>query len=381
VDQPRLELQKLESLTTGTKVGIGVATGCDDVYIIDDPDVVEEDRLLPLLQSADIATGSVEWGGNYLANPWDNGRLVDLGESRGRAGTRSRASSLPRCRTPTPGSHRRSRAAMTQKKRQSKELSAAIQNGKGDWFNNVLATLLENCSGIDTLYVRRRVPGLIIPEHNLDGVYPGDEAREIEFLLEAKMMGTPKHANSPGEKPVGRAGSADTNKRVKELAFKSIDLKGEAARRLTMVGISPTSGGAGGGDLSTWLHASRPRIYFFMAVRVVGDSDFAGSFDGRRPPLRSSMPSASTAMSRQAGTSRASPSSRHPDGLRARACAVSGVHRVAGPAGGAASPHRARRWTELGGTGGTPDRRSVEERRVMFDANALGCFHIRAGSC
>lgn len=162
-----------------------------------------------------------------------------------------------------------------EKERQSKELSAAIQNGKGDWFNNIVAALLENCSGIDTLYVRRRVPGLIIPEHNLDGVYPGDETREIEFLLEAKMMGTPKHANSPGEKAVGRAGSADTNKRVKELAFKSIDLKGEAARRLTMVGISPTGGGAGGGDLSTWLHASRPRIYFFMAVRVVGDSDFA----------------------------------------------------------------------------------------------------------
>lgn len=102
------------------------------------------------------------------------------------------------------------------KKRQSKELSAAIQNGKGDWFNNVIAYLLEKCSGVETLYVRRRVPGLIIPEHNLDGVYPGDETREIEFLLEAKMMGTPKHANSPGEKTAGRAGSADTNKRVKE---------------------------------------------------------------------------------------------------------------------------------------------------------------------
>jgi hypothetical protein len=158
---------------------------------------------------------------------------------------------------------------------QSKELSAAIQNGKGDWFNNVVACLLLECSATETLYVRRKVPGLIIPEHNLDGVFPGEEDREIEFLLEAKMMGTPKHANSPGEKPEGRAGSADTNKRVKELAFKSIDLKGEAARRLTMVGRSPTTGGAGGGDLSTWLHASRPRIYFFLAARVLGDTDFA----------------------------------------------------------------------------------------------------------
>lgn len=42
------------------------------------------------------------------------------------------------------------------------------------------------------------MPGLIIAEHNLDGVYPGDESRAIDFLLEAKMMGTPKHANSPG---------------------------------------------------------------------------------------------------------------------------------------------------------------------------------------
>ncbi len=160
------------------------------------------------------------------------------------------------------------------RKQESSELSAAIQNGKGDWFNNLLAYLLEQCSGVEALYVRRSVPGLIIPEHNLDGVYPGDETREIEFLLEAKMMGTPKHANSPSEDAGGRGGSADMGKRVRELAFKSIDLKGEAARRLAMIGIAPTGGGAGGGDLSTWLHANRPRIYFFMAIRVLGDTDF-----------------------------------------------------------------------------------------------------------
>lgn len=158
---------------------------------------------------------------------------------------------------------------------QSRLLSGAIQNGKGDWFNNVIALLLERCSGVETLYVRRRVPGLIIAEHNLDGVYPGDATAEIEFLLEAKMMGTPRHANSTNEKATGRDGSADTNKRVKELAFKSIDLKGEAARRLAMLGRAPTAGGPGGGDLSTWLHASRPRIFFFMGVRVLGDTDFA----------------------------------------------------------------------------------------------------------
>ncbi len=166
-------------------------------------------------------------------------------------------------------------AAEEIQKEQSKALSGALQNGKGDWFNNVLAVLLERCAAVETLYLRRQVPGLIIPVHNLDGVYPGDPTREIEFLLEAKMMGTPKHANSPNEKAAGRHGSADTKKRVAELAFKSIDLKGEASRRLTMIGQAPTGGGAGGGDLSTWLHANRPKIYFFMAVRVLGDTDFA----------------------------------------------------------------------------------------------------------
>lgn len=153
-----------------------------------------------------------------------------------------------------------------------KAIAADLQNGKGDWFNDLLALLLENCSGIENLYARSSVPGLIIAKHNLDGVYPGDPNQQIEFLLEAKMMGTPKHAGSPGEKEAGRDGSKDTPKRVKELAFKSIDLKGEASRRLTMLGHSP-SGGAGGGDLSMWLHSNPPRIYFFMAVRVLSETD------------------------------------------------------------------------------------------------------------
>jgi hypothetical protein len=154
-------------------------------------------------------------------------------------------------------------------------LSADIQNGKGDFFNDLLALLLENCSEIGRLYTRNRVPGLIVREHNLDGVYP-DEG-PIRFLLEAKMMGTPRHALSPKQKPEGRRGSADVGKRVKELAFKSIDLKGEQGRRATAAGGLPKGGGAGGTDLTTWLRANPPTIYFFIAVRVLSDSDFAAT--------------------------------------------------------------------------------------------------------
>lgn len=68
----------LEDASTGTRVGIGVATGCDDVFITADPDLVECDRLLPLLHAQDTAGGSADWSGRYLVNPWNGSGLVDL---------------------------------------------------------------------------------------------------------------------------------------------------------------------------------------------------------------------------------------------------------------------------------------------------------------
>lgn len=68
----------LEDPSTGTRVGIGVATGCDEIFITDDADLVEPDRLLPLLHAHDIADGSVAWSGRYLINPWSGSGLVDL---------------------------------------------------------------------------------------------------------------------------------------------------------------------------------------------------------------------------------------------------------------------------------------------------------------
>ena len=57
-----------------------------------------------------------------------------------------------------------------------------LQNGKGDFFNDLLALLLENCAGV-TLYSRGGVPGLMFPKHNLDVTFPSTGA--VEFLLEA----------------------------------------------------------------------------------------------------------------------------------------------------------------------------------------------------
>ena len=142
-----------------------------------------------------------------------------------------------------------------------------LQNGKGDFFNDLLALILENCAETD-LYSRGAVPGLIFPKHNLDVAFPNTGA--VEFILEAKAVGTPKHPGSPKQRAIGRAGSADLDKRVKEIAFKAIDLKAEYARILTASGESPSTIS---GDLTSWLHAVKPKFYVFFAARVITDND------------------------------------------------------------------------------------------------------------
>ncbi len=78
----RLEekFRPLESEATGTRVGIGVATGLDKVFITRDAGLVEPSRLLPLAMAQDTATGCFQWSGHFLVNPWDADGLVDLRE-------------------------------------------------------------------------------------------------------------------------------------------------------------------------------------------------------------------------------------------------------------------------------------------------------------
>ncbi len=75
----------LEDPQTGTRVGIGVASGCDDVFVVTEARGVEDSRLLPVLTASDIAMGEPVWSGRYLVNPWAGGRLVDLADFPGLA--------------------------------------------------------------------------------------------------------------------------------------------------------------------------------------------------------------------------------------------------------------------------------------------------------
>ena len=64
----------------GCKVGIGVATGADKVYVGEYAELdVEKDRKLPLVMTKDIRAGKVEWNGKGVINPFDaDGSLVNL---------------------------------------------------------------------------------------------------------------------------------------------------------------------------------------------------------------------------------------------------------------------------------------------------------------
>ncbi len=63
----------------GCKVGIGVATGADAIFIGTDEGLdVEPERKLPLVTTKDIRNGQVKWGGLFVLNPFTpEGGLVD----------------------------------------------------------------------------------------------------------------------------------------------------------------------------------------------------------------------------------------------------------------------------------------------------------------
>jgi hypothetical protein len=138
------------------------------------------------------------------------------------------------------------------------------QNGKGDFFTDLIALLLESSTG-RPLYGRGAVPGLFFRKHLLDASYP--PRGHVELLIETKVAGAPKTGRNPRQKnPLGRPGSSDLKKRITEAGLKTIDLKAEWAR---LAG----EGGGPAGDLISWLRKSKPLCFLFLAVRVVDTRD------------------------------------------------------------------------------------------------------------
>lgn len=64
----------------GFKIGIGVATGADAVFVSPDlPQKVESELIMPSVNARDLRGNRLQWRGEYLLNPYNaDGSLVDL---------------------------------------------------------------------------------------------------------------------------------------------------------------------------------------------------------------------------------------------------------------------------------------------------------------
>ncbi len=147
----RLEarFEPLESTETGTRVGIGVATGADRVFIPADTPDVEPSRLLPLARVADIGDGMLRWSGTCLVNPWTDDGLVALAD-------------YPRL------------AAYFSTRRARLEARHIVRNGRKPWYQTI-DRVAPRLLGERKLYIpdirERLLPvlddGQTYPHHNL----------------------------------------------------------------------------------------------------------------------------------------------------------------------------------------------------------------------
>lgn len=70
---------KYPPIESTARVGIGVATGNDRIYVVDSEADIERDRLVPLVMRDDIERGEIKDAGHFVINTFDAlGRVVDL---------------------------------------------------------------------------------------------------------------------------------------------------------------------------------------------------------------------------------------------------------------------------------------------------------------
>ncbi|MEA1954356.1 MAG: Eco57I restriction-modification methylase domain-containing protein [Campylobacterota bacterium] len=76
-----LEDSSLKSIEEqGFTIGIGVATGADDIFIIkkSQETEIEDSRLLPLLKSNGLKEEKIKWDGSFILNPFNENELCNL---------------------------------------------------------------------------------------------------------------------------------------------------------------------------------------------------------------------------------------------------------------------------------------------------------------
>jgi len=126
---------------------------------------------------------------------------------------------------------------------------------KARYFNDLVVDLLSNRSS-KHISTRLKKKSRLFEKLDVDICYPIDDPPRIAG--EVKALGTPPH---PGNKNEPRGGSADLHKRVREVAFTSMDLK---------VAYSPPKPI---GSFQHWIDSTEPGYFSFWAIRAADDSD------------------------------------------------------------------------------------------------------------
>jgi hypothetical protein len=143
------------------------------------------------------------------------------------------------------------------------QLSSGQNQNKGLFFNELMGRLLERCAGVGVAKRGKR-RGVLLEHVDVDLCFPSSGPPVV--IAETKMAGTCQHPGNAGTTPVeGRRASADTAKRVREIALNVIDLK-----------LADAAGGAAPiGDIATWIQQQRPAVFAMFGFRLTGDHDHA----------------------------------------------------------------------------------------------------------
>lgn len=126
---------------------------------------------------------------------------------------------------------------------------------KARYFNDLVVQLLVNQSGKD---VSRRCKrrSQLFDLIDIDICYPPEGDPQVAG--EVKALGTPPH---PGNDSQARAGAADLHKRIREVAFTSMDLKASYATPTPIA------------SLQQWIDKTSPGYFAFWAIRAADEAD------------------------------------------------------------------------------------------------------------
>jgi hypothetical protein len=139
----------------------------------------------------------------------------------------------------------------------SGDRSTGWYQAKARYFNDTVVSLLSNLSK-RAISTRKKKDSQLFKKLDVDICYPDEGPPKIAG--EVKALGTPPH---PANGNRARSGSNDLHKRLREVAFTSMDLK------VAYSGPQPIT------SFQHWIDSTSPGYFSFWAIRANDDADFA----------------------------------------------------------------------------------------------------------